>query len=79
VKPAVIEVEWPRPSAERVKAIRQFWEFVHGHLDPFWFKLAGTRYEPCHFEADSLKLGAAQGDHRLIVRLRGMRAAKQGE
>ena len=77
-RPALIEVEWPRPSTERVQATREFWELVHGHLEAFWFEFAGTRYEPCHFEADSLKLNAAGGD-RLVVRFWGVRAPKQGE
>ncbi len=53
--PTIFEVAWRNPSPERLKETQAFWDAVNGHLDPFWFDLAGTRYEPCHFEPGSLK------------------------
>jgi hypothetical protein len=76
-KPAVFEVEWRNPSTERVQETKAFWESVGGYVDPFWFKCAGTRYEPCHFEPHSLKYEAVGRDHRLIVRFRATKAAER--
>jgi hypothetical protein len=76
-RPTRYEVEWRNPSTERVQETQAFWESVRGHVDPFWFKHAGTRYEPCHLETNSLKYEAVGRDHRLVVRFRAMKAAKQ--
>ena len=53
--PTIFEVAWRNPSSERLKETQAFWTAVNGHVDPFWFNFDGTRYEPCHFEPDSLK------------------------
>jgi hypothetical protein len=76
-RPTRLEVEWRNPSAERVQETEVFWASVRGHIDPFWFKLAGARYEPCHFEADSLRTEPMERGHRLVVRFLGIKAAKQ--
>ena len=60
--PTIFEVAWRNPSSERLKETQAFWEAVNGHVDPFWFNFAGTRYEPCHFEPDSLKTIATNRD-----------------
>lgn len=67
-RPIRFEVEWRNPRAEQIAETRAFWESVRGPVDPFWFNLAGTRYEPCHFEADSLQLEGFGRDHRLVLR-----------
>jgi hypothetical protein len=79
--PTIFEVAWRNPSPERLKETQAFWEAVKGSLDPFWFDFAGTRYEPCHFEPDSLKTIATKLDRSesLVVRFVGMKAAFEWE
>jgi hypothetical protein len=73
----MFEVAWRNPSSARLKETQAFWKAVNGHVDPFWFDFAGTRYEPCHFEPDSLKRVPTHRDHNecLIVRFVGTKAA----
>jgi len=75
--PTIFEVAWRNPSPERLKETQAFWDAVNGHLDPFWFDLAGTRYEPCHFEPGSLKRMPTQSDRNdcLVVRFVGTKVA----
>ena len=75
--PTIFEVAWRNPSPERLKETQAFWDAVNGHLDPFWFDLAGTRYEPCHFEPSSLKRMPTQSDRNdcLVVRFVGTKVA----
>ena len=74
----IFEVAWRNPSSERLKEAQAFWDAVNRHLDPFWFDLAGTRYEPCHFEPDSLKRMPTHGDRNdcLVVRFVGTKIAE---
>ena len=75
--PTIFEVEWRNPSPERLKETQAFWDAVNGHVDPFWFDLAGTRYEPCHFEPNSLKRMPTHSDRSdcLVVRFVGTKVA----
>jgi len=54
--PTTFEVAWRNPSSAQVKEEQAFWKSVNGHVDPFWFKFDGSRYEPSHFEPDSPKI-----------------------
>jgi len=72
------EVAWRNPSPERLKETRAFWDALNGHFDPFWFYFAGTRYERCHFEPDSLKRMPSHSDRNdcLVVRFVGTKAVE---
>jgi hypothetical protein len=75
--PTIFEVAWWNPSSERLKETQAFWEAVNTHIDPFWFSFDGTRYDPCHFEPDSLKTIPTVHDRSecLVVRFVGTKAA----
>jgi hypothetical protein len=73
--PTLFEVEWRDPSLKRSQETQAFWKLVNGHVDPFWFSFAGTRYEPCHFEAHSFKTEQMGRGQRLVVRFFGTKAA----
>ena len=76
--PTIFEVAWRNPSPERLKETQAFWDAVNGPLDSFWFDLAGTRYEPCHFERNSLKRMPTRHDRNdcLVVRFVGTKVAE---
>ena len=71
--PTTFEVAWRNPSSERLQETQAFWKAVNGDVDPFWFDFAGTRYEPCYFEPDSLKIIPTNRDRSgcLVVRFVG--------
>jgi hypothetical protein len=73
----IFEVAWRNPSSAQLKEAQAFWKSVNGHVDPFWFNFDGTRYEPCHFEPDSLKRVPTVHDRSecLVVRFVGAKAA----
>ena len=76
--PTTFEVAWRNPTPERLEEIRAFWKLVNGHVDAFWFNFAGTLYDPCHFEPDSLKriLNDHDRSESLVVRFRGTKASE---
>ena len=73
----MFEVAWRNPSPERLKETRAFWDAVNGHFVPFWFDFGGTRYQPCHFEPNSLKRMPTRSDRNdcLVVRFVGTKVA----
>ena len=74
----MFEVAWRNPSSAQLKDAQAFWKSVNGHVDPFWFNFDGTRYEPCHFEPNSLKRMPTREDRNdcLVVRFVGTRVAE---
>jgi hypothetical protein len=75
--PTTFEVAWRNPSSAQLKEAQAFWKSVNGHIDAFWFNFDGTRYEPCHFEPDSLKRMPTRSDRSdcLVVRFVGTKVA----
>jgi serine/threonine protein kinase len=69
----IIERLLAKEPDERYDSTRD--KLVNGYVDPFWFSFAGTRYEPCHFEAHSLKTEQMGRGQRLVVRFFGTKAA----